>query len=139
MSAVSPYRDARSECRAQIRDFVEVHVHATVEECARRDVKGLYQKAFAGEIKGFTGVDDPYEPPQSPEIFIDTMVEEPDQSLERILGSLARFGYIADGARLVHEAAEHSGLTDLDGAIGADLAGRHSAAEADDGDAGAAR
>jgi adenylylsulfate kinase len=73
VSAVSPYRDARNQCRAAIKDFVEVFVHATVDECAKRDVKGLYEKARAGQIKGFTGVDDPYEEPQSPEIYIDTM------------------------------------------------------------------
>src|SRR6266540_3711235 len=82
-SAISPYRDVRNQCRAAIRDFVEVHVHATVEECAKRDVKGLYQKALAGEIKGFTGVDDPYEPPQSPEIYVDTMTQNPDESLQQ--------------------------------------------------------
>jgi adenylylsulfate kinase-like enzyme len=62
-----------------------VHVHASVEECARRDVKGLYAKAFAGEITGFTGVDDPYEAPVSPEIVIDTEELSPGESAERIL------------------------------------------------------
>src|SRR3989442_336963 len=80
VSAISPYREARNQCRAMIQDFVEVYVHATVEECAKRDVKGLYQKAMAGEIKGFTGVDDPYEPPSSPEIYLDTMNQNPDES-----------------------------------------------------------
>src|SRR6266568_2528139 len=88
VSAISPYRDARNECRAQIKDFVEVFVHATVEECAKRDVKGLYAKALAGEIKGFTGVDDPYEPPASPEIYIDTMTQEPIGSLKLVLSKL---------------------------------------------------
>jgi adenylylsulfate kinase len=114
VSAISPYREARNECRSNIRDFVEVYVHATVEECAKRDVKGLYAKALAGEIKGFTGVDDPYEPPQSPEIYIDTMTQEPDESLDQILGTLAEMGFVADGSRLVRQPQEHSGLTDLD-------------------------
>jgi adenylylsulfate kinase len=114
VSAISPYREARNQCRSNIRDFVEVFVHATVEECAKRDVKGLYAKALAGEIKGFTGVDDPYEPPQSPEIYIDTMNQEPDESLEQILGTLAEMGFVEDGSRLVHHPQEHSGLTDLD-------------------------
>jgi adenylyl-sulfate kinase len=70
VSAISPYRNARNECRAMIKDFVEIHVHATVEECAKRDVKGLYQKALAGEITGFTGVDDPYEAPLDPDITL---------------------------------------------------------------------
>jgi adenylylsulfate kinase len=126
VSAVSPYRDARNECRSQIKDFVEVYVHATVDECAKRDVKGLYEKARAGQIKGFTGVDDPYEEPQSPEIFIDTMVEQPDGSLEKILNSLVEYGYIDNAERMVHAGGEHSGMTDLDGAIGQQLAGQHS-------------
>jgi adenylylsulfate kinase len=128
VSAVSPYRDARGECRSQIKDFVEVYVHATVDECAKRDVKGLYEKARAGQIKGFTGVDDPYEEPQSPEILIDTMAEQPDGSLDKILNSLVEYGYIASPERMVHAGGEHSGMTDLDGAIGQHLAGRHSAA-----------
>jgi adenylylsulfate kinase len=112
-SAISPYRDIRNQCRAAIRDFVEVHVHATVEECAKRDVKGLYQKALAGEIKGFTGVDDPYEPPASPEIYIDTMTEGPEESLQTILDTLGEMGYIEETSRLVHAPQSHSGMTDL--------------------------
>ena len=113
VSAISPYRDARNQSRAMIRDFVEVFVHATVEECARRDVKGLYEKAMAGEIKGFTGVDDPYEPPQSPEVFVDTMVQAPDESLQLILDSLGEMGYIDDTSRMVHSPQAPSGYTDL--------------------------
>ena len=63
--------------------FVEVYVKASVEECARRDVKGLYEKAFAGEIKGFTGVDDPYEEPANPEIVVDTEGQTPEESAQR--------------------------------------------------------
>ena len=94
VAAVSPYREARSRCRAMIRDFVEIHVDATVDACIRRDVKGLYRKAIAGEIKGFTGVDDPYEPPPSPEMYVDTMTQTPDDSLRRILVRLGELGYI---------------------------------------------
>ena len=112
-SAISPYRNARNECRAMIKDFIEVYVHATVEECAKRDVKGLYQKALAGEIKGFTGVDDPYEPPASPEIYIDTMTQSPDESLQTILNTLSEMGYIADNERLTQGQTQHSGYTDL--------------------------
>ena len=132
VSAISPYRDARNQCRAMIKDFVEVYVHATVEECAKRDVKGLYQKALAGEITGFTGVDDPYEAPSSPEIYIDTMVEDPDESLQRILDKLGAMGFIEETRRLVGSPKAHSGLTDLDGSIGTHLAGRHSAAQSKD-------
>jgi len=131
VSAVSPYRDARNECRAMIKDFVEIHVHATVEECANRDVKGLYQKAFAGEITGFTGVDDPYEAPSSPEIFVDTMNESPAESLQKILDKLGAMGYIEETRRLSGDSKAHSGLTDLDGAIGTHLASRHSTAQRD--------
>jgi adenylylsulfate kinase len=113
VSAISPYRDARNQSRAMIQEFVEVFVHATVEECARRDVKGLYEKALAGQIKGFTGVDDPYEPPSSPEIYIDTMNQEPDESLQSILDRLVEIGYLQDGRRLASSPQEHSGLTDL--------------------------
>jgi adenylylsulfate kinase len=113
VSAISPYREARNQSRAMIQDFVEVFVHATVEECARRDVKGLYEKALAGEIKGFTGVDDPYEPPSSPEIYIDTMGQNPDESMQLILDKLVEIGYIDDSRRLVSAPQEHSGYTDL--------------------------
>jgi adenylylsulfate kinase len=113
VSAISPYRDARNQCRSQIRDFVEVFVHATVEECAKRDVKGLYAKALSGEITGFTGVSDPYEPPQSPEVYLDTMTQSPDESLQKILDELVDIGYIDNNQRLVHTPQEHSGLTDL--------------------------
>ena len=113
VSAISPYRNARNQCRAQIRDFVEVYVHATVEECAKRDVKGLYAKALAGEITGFTGVSDPYEPPASPEIYVDTMSQEPEQSIQMVLDQLVEMGFIENGDRLVHSPQEHSGYTDL--------------------------
>ena len=113
VSAISPYRDARNECRGQIRDFVEVFVHATVEECAKRDVKGLYAKALAGEITGFTGVSDPYEPPQSPEIYVDTMSQNPDESIQLILNELVDMGYLENNQRLVHTPQQQSGYTDL--------------------------
>ncbi|MEA2555071.1 MAG: adenylylsulfate kinase, partial [Actinomycetota bacterium] len=75
---ISPYKETRDACREQIGDFVEVYVHATVEELAQnRDPKGLYKKALAGEITGFTGVDDPYEVPENPELVLDTMTESP--------------------------------------------------------------
>jgi adenylylsulfate kinase len=113
VSAISPYREARNQSRAMIKDFVEVYVHATVEECAKRDVKGLYAKALSGEITGFTGVSDPYEPPQSPEIYIDTMSQSPDESLTAILETLEEIGYIDHSERLVHTPQTHSGMTDL--------------------------
>jgi adenylylsulfate kinase len=113
VSAISPYREARNQCRAMIKDFVEIFVHATVDECAKRDVKGLYAKALSGEITGFTGVSDPYEPPQSPEIYLDTMNQSPDESLQLVLNELADMGYIKDNTRLVHAVEPPSGYTDL--------------------------
>jgi len=111
---ISPYRETRDQVRKQIGSFVEVYVHATLDEIAEhRDPKGLYKKALAGEIKNFTGVDDPYEPPENPELTLDTMVETPADSLGRVLERLAELGYVEDASVLVTEAQAHSGLTDL--------------------------
>jgi adenylylsulfate kinase len=111
---ISPYRETRDEVRKLIGEFVEVYVHATIDEIAEhRDPKGLYKKALAGEIKNFTGVDDPYEPPENPELTLDTMVESPSDSLRRVLQTLAERAYIEDATVLVTEAQVHSGLTDL--------------------------
>src|ERR671929_928895 len=82
VSAISPYAETRAKARALVEEFgpfVEVHVATSVDECARRDVKGLYEKAFSGEIKGFTGVDDPYEEPARPELVIDTEELSPEE------------------------------------------------------------
>jgi adenylylsulfate kinase len=111
---ISPYKAIRDEVRHRIGAFVEVYVHATVEEiAANRDPKGLYAKALAGEITGFTGVDDPYEPPEDPELVVDTIAETPQESLENVLRTLADLGYIDDPAPLVEGDRAHSGLTDL--------------------------
>jgi adenylyl-sulfate kinase len=111
---ISPYRATRDAVRAQIGAFVEVYVHATVEEiAAHRDPKGLYAKALAGEITGFTGVDDPYEAPDDPELVVDTMVETPEESLRRVMDTLQALGYLEDPTLLVEGDRVHSGLTDL--------------------------
>jgi adenylyl-sulfate kinase len=111
---ISPYKEARDKVREMIGEFVEVYVHATVEEIAEhRDPKGLYKKALAGEIKNFTGVDDPYERPENPELVVDTMAEEPEESLRHVLDKLADLGYIDDSTMLVEGPKAHSGLTDL--------------------------
>jgi len=111
---ISPYKAVRDEARALIGDFVEVYVYATVQELAEhRDPKGLYKKALAGEIKGFTGVDDPYEPPENAELVLDTMVEEPVDSLQNVMKKLAELGYIEDATLLVEGKRQHSGFTDL--------------------------
>jgi adenylyl-sulfate kinase len=111
---ISPYRATRDQVRAQIGAFVEVYVHATVDEiAAHRDPKGLYRKALAGEITGFTGVDDPYEVPEDPELIVDTLVETPEESLRRVMETLGSLGYIEDATLLVEGDRVHSGLTDL--------------------------
>src|ERR687889_1800502 len=85
-AAISPYREIRDEARELMGDrFIEVFVKASVEVCAERDVKGLYEKAFKGEIKEFTCVSDPYEPPLSPEITLDTESETPEESAGRLI------------------------------------------------------
>jgi adenylylsulfate kinase len=85
-AAISPYREIRDEARETHGDrFVEIYVKASVDECARRDVKGLYEKAFKGEIKEFTGVSDPYEPPDNPEITVDTENETVVESAGKVL------------------------------------------------------
>jgi adenylylsulfate kinase len=75
-------------------DFIEVFVDAPVEVCAERDVKGLYKKAFAGEIEQFTGVSDPYEPPAAPELHIKTDEEEPHESARWVVARLEELGYL---------------------------------------------
>ncbi|MEX2203020.1 MAG: adenylyl-sulfate kinase [Actinomycetota bacterium] len=111
---ISPYKETRDEIRAMIGDFVEVYVHATVDEIAEhRDPKGLYKKALAGEITNFTGVDDPYEAPEKPELVLDTMVEEPIESLQLVLRKLHELGYIEDAGVMIEGERRHSGLTDL--------------------------
>jgi adenylylsulfate kinase len=95
VSAISPYIETRATVRAMVEEFgpfVEVFVDTSVEECARRDVKGLYAKAFAGEIKEFTGVSDPYEPPPSPDLHIRTEEESAEDSAARVLAVLEARG-----------------------------------------------
>jgi adenylylsulfate kinase-like enzyme len=111
---ISPYREARDAVRAQIGDFVEIYVHATVEEiAAHRDPKGLYKKALAGEITGFTGVDDPYEAPEQPELVLNTLEETPQESLQHVLATLVKLGYLDSAEQLVEGDRLHSGMTDL--------------------------
>src|SRR5436190_15158956 len=88
-AAISPYREIRDEARELMGDrFIEVFVKASVEVCAERDVKGLYEKAFKGEIKEFTGVSDPYEPPLNAEITLDTEHDSADEDAAKILALL---------------------------------------------------
>ena len=95
VSAISPFKEARDQVKRNIgEDFLEVYVDAPIEVCAERDVKGLYKKAFAGEILQFTGVSDPYEPPAAPELHIKTDEETPEESARRVLLRLEAFGYL---------------------------------------------
>ena len=94
VSFISPYRDKREEARARSNGFVEIFLDCPLEACEARDVKGMYKKALAGEIKNFTGVDDPYEEPPSPEIIADTETETVDESVEKVLKYLEKNGYL---------------------------------------------
>jgi adenylylsulfate kinase len=94
VAAISPFRAAREQARRTIGEFVEVHVAPPIEECIKRDVKGLYKKALAGEIPQFTGVNDPYEPPASPEIEIDTSRLSVESAVGQILSTLRDLGHL---------------------------------------------
>ena len=97
-AAISPYEETRRKARELVEGFgpfVEVYVKASVDECARRDVKGLYEKAFRGEITGFTGVDDPYEEPSDPEIVLDTEAHSAEESAEIVVRRLEELGLVA--------------------------------------------
>jgi adenylylsulfate kinase len=94
VSAISPFKEVRDQVRRNIgEDFIEVFVDAPLEVCAERDVKGLYKKAFSGEIPQFTGVSDPYEAPVAPELHIKTDEEEPGESARKVIGYLEELGY----------------------------------------------
>ena len=94
-AAISPYRDIRDYNRQQIGRFIEVYVKCSIEELTRRDVKGLYKKALAGEVKNFTGVSDPYEPPLDPEITVDSERQSEAESIRTILDYLEGHGWIS--------------------------------------------
>jgi len=95
VSAISPFKEVRDQVRQNVgEDFIEIFVDAPLEVCAERDVKGLYKRAFAGEIPQFTGVSDPYEAPEAPELHIKTDEEEPQESAARVIGYLEDLGYL---------------------------------------------
>jgi adenylyl-sulfate kinase len=100
-AAISPYRDIRDEVRTKTledgAEFVEVFVKCSIEVLAERDVKGLYKKALAGEIKQFTGVSDPYEEPLNPDVLVDTATETIEASLAKILWELEQRALIPEG------------------------------------------
>jgi len=94
VAAISPYRAVREEIRSRIPNFVEVYVHCPIDVLAERDVKGLYKKALAGEIDHFTGISDPYEPPASAEVTINSDTEKVEESLEKIWKALEEKGLV---------------------------------------------
>lgn len=96
VAAVSPYREVRDEVRAATPGFVEVHVHCSIDELVRRDVKGLYSRALAGDLPNFTGVSDPYEAPLHPDVRLDTERQTVDESVQSVLRTLVQLGHVHD-------------------------------------------
>jgi adenylyl-sulfate kinase len=92
-SFISPYRAVRAKVKEEVGNFFEVYCYAPLDALIERDVKGLYKKALAGEIKNFTGVSDPYEPPTNPDVMIDSSTETVEESLAKILRRLEELGY----------------------------------------------
>ncbi len=91
---VSPYRDRREKSRAAIPDFLEIYARCPIEVCIQRDVKGMYKQALAGRLKGFTGIDNPYEEPQQPDLILDTDKETIQESTEKVIALLKTKGYL---------------------------------------------
>ena len=94
VAIISPYRQIRQEMREMIHAFLEVYVSCPLEVCEERDVKGLYAKVRRGEIKMFTGIDDPYEPPENPEVTVCTDRETLEESIEKIIDALLAHNYL---------------------------------------------
>jgi adenylylsulfate kinase len=94
VSLISPYRESRALARSGIERFVEVYVNTPLAECERRDVKGLYRRARSGEIVAMTGIDDPYEPPEHPEIVVEAARLQPSESADHIVRELERLGHL---------------------------------------------
>ncbi|MGZ8521424.1 MAG: adenylyl-sulfate kinase, partial [Candidatus Binatia bacterium] len=97
-AAVSPYRAARNECRGLVGEnrFIEIFVDTPLEVCEQRDIKGMYAKARRGEIKGFTGIDDPYEEPLNPDIILNTTGCAAEDNSRQIINQLIERGYLLD-------------------------------------------
>ena len=108
VALISPYRTSRQRARESIGAFVEVYVTTPIEVCEQRDVKGLYKKARAGEIKEMTGIDDPYEAPEHPEIVVDTLNHTPEQSADRIIDELREAGWLPKENAAVGPTAPHA-------------------------------
>jgi adenylyl-sulfate kinase len=91
---VSPYKARRKKTREEIKNFIEIYTRTPLETCIKRDVKGMYKKALEGEISNFTGIDDPYEEPENPELILDTDKETIAESVEKVLTKLIELEYI---------------------------------------------
>ena len=91
---ISPYRAVRDFNRKRIGNFFEVYTKCNLKECIKRDPKGMYKKALAGEIKNYTGIDDPYEEPLNPEVVVETDKETPDQSAEKVMKCLEGLDFL---------------------------------------------
>ena len=91
---VSPYRERRDKSRKEINNFIQIYTKCPLDVCMKRDVKGMYKKALAGEIKDFTGIDDPYEDPKNPELILDTYHETVEESKKKVLKKIEELGYI---------------------------------------------
>lgn len=93
-SFISPYRERREKTRNMVTNFIEVYVKCPIEVCEERDVKGLYEKARNGEIDNFTGISDPYEEPDDPEITLETDKEDIEESVQKVIDYLGEHGYL---------------------------------------------
>lgn len=116
-AAISPYRETRAWARKEIGNFVEVYVKCPIDVCRERDVKGLYKLADEGKIKEFTGVSDPYEEPEHPELIVETDKETIEESANRILAKLEELGYL-EPEEIVETEAESKVVKDRLAALG---------------------
>ena len=116
-AAIAPYREARQWARQEIGSFVEVYVKCPIEVCRQRDVKGLYKLVDEGKITGFTGVDDPYEEPEHPELIVETSQESIQQIVGRIFAKLEELGYL-EPEDLPEEGEEGTIVTERLAALG---------------------
>jgi len=118
-SAISPYREIRQYVRQETGSFVLVYVKCSLEVLIQRDAKGLYKKALSGEIRNFTGISDPYEPPLRPEVVVDTVVESPSQSMAKIVAKLEELQLIPAGrGHAVYSTKEQSEVEERLRALG---------------------
>ncbi|MGV9170400.1 MAG: adenylyl-sulfate kinase [Promethearchaeia archaeon] len=96
VALISPYRETRAYAKEEISNMIEVFVDAPIDVCIERDPKGLYEQALAGEIKNFTGIDDPYEKPLNPDVTVHTHKETVEESVNKILDKARELGYLSE-------------------------------------------